>query len=513
MTQQKTPEIPDNTCSYERYDPVTLRPTNDSTTIRLLETGWDTETFRAKTVLDIGCNSGALSIFAVQNGAKHVTAVDVQARLVAFFKSVVDYHSLAITVRKASLDELDPSSDASDIVLCMEVLHWIVHQGGSLEEAIAKLASLARETLFIETPWDTNEPSIRNRNDYPTHEYDIETIILELSRHFERVTFKRFMSYFGEMKGSKRILIEASGKRAGASVSRFIEDGTVSTISLGRGINESYLVTSRSGTKVIKKIDKNSIFARSDKKLSNEICEFLSTPELAKIMAPPLRVGGEFVRKDENGASYMLFPFVGNLSDYFPKKVMPMSAADPFSAAQNLALMLSQAPIDLIAKVHAASPSVKRFDPEHLSADLFQSLMQSEARLLVAAVADPQTKISNIQEDSIIHNDLQMGNFVRTGKGVDCIVDIDLLRSGPLYADILSAAIYLGVDYSRLKKALDSARTQMNRPENSDDFLFASTGCLNWLTARSQRSPALSDRQFQTFVYGLETVCRVWSET
>jgi sulfur relay (sulfurtransferase) DsrC/TusE family protein len=42
-------------------------------------------------------------------------------------------------------------------------------------------------------------------------------IIRELQSHFETVEMVRFMTYFGEMADSKRILIKATGKRTGSS--------------------------------------------------------------------------------------------------------------------------------------------------------------------------------------------------------------------------------------------------------------------------------------------------------
>jgi hypothetical protein len=58
------PEFPTNGCTYAIYDPHTLEPQNDSVYIRLLELGWAPEEFKGKSVLDIGANSGALSIHA-----------------------------------------------------------------------------------------------------------------------------------------------------------------------------------------------------------------------------------------------------------------------------------------------------------------------------------------------------------------------------------------------------------------------------------------------------------------
>ena len=164
-------QIPDNACAYEEYDPTTLKPVNQSTCIRLQELGWTQDDFSGKSVLDIGCNSGILSLYANKLGADSVRAVDVQAPFIEFFTSVVETHALPINVEQTGFNDLRADTHASDVVLFMEVLHWIIDQKGTIEDAIYKAASLAKETLFLETPWDTNEPSIANRGHIQADQY------------------------------------------------------------------------------------------------------------------------------------------------------------------------------------------------------------------------------------------------------------------------------------------------------------------------------------------------------
>lgn len=205
--------VPDISCAYEEYDPSTLVPVNQSTFTRLMELGWDKSDFEGKSVLDIGGNSGILSLYAMNLGAEDISYADVQAPLVDFFQSVVTEHNLPISVEKKGFLELSESEDQKDIVLFMEVLHWIIDQGGNVADSIEKLAGLTRETLYLETPWDVNEPSIASRGKVTEEEYSMELIVRELNKYFENVQLVRFMSYFGDMQNSKRILIKASGRK------------------------------------------------------------------------------------------------------------------------------------------------------------------------------------------------------------------------------------------------------------------------------------------------------------
>jgi 2-polyprenyl-3-methyl-5-hydroxy-6-metoxy-1,4-benzoquinol methylase len=135
-------ELPEKTCAYERYDPKTLEPLNSETYIRLQELGWSAQDFTGRTVLDIGCNSGLLTMYALRLGAVKVDACDVQPAFVEFVFSVVQAHGLPVTVSRINFDELCPAKRKADIVLFMELLHWVVSQGLELRKVISRLAEL-----------------------------------------------------------------------------------------------------------------------------------------------------------------------------------------------------------------------------------------------------------------------------------------------------------------------------------------------------------------------------------
>ena len=112
MTTLKT--LPNISCAYEEYDPQTLKPVNDSTFTRLMELGWSKEEFKGKTVLDIGGNSGILSLYAHNLGAEQIRYVDVQLPLVEFFQSVVNEHQLPIEIERKGFLDLNPETDSKD---------------------------------------------------------------------------------------------------------------------------------------------------------------------------------------------------------------------------------------------------------------------------------------------------------------------------------------------------------------------------------------------------------------
>ena len=122
-------------------------------------------------MLDIGCNSGLLTMYALRLGAAKVDACDVRPPLVEFVSRVVQARSLPVTVSQISFDKLLPADRKADIVLFMDLLHWVVSQGLELREVIRRLAELTEQILYIEFPW-VHDPVLEEalKRNNPFHE-------------------------------------------------------------------------------------------------------------------------------------------------------------------------------------------------------------------------------------------------------------------------------------------------------------------------------------------------------
>ena len=76
------------------------------------------EQFEGKIVLDIGCGTGILSIFAARAGAKHVYGVD-NAEIADFAKEIVIKNGLQdkITIMKGKMEEIKLPVEKVDIII------------------------------------------------------------------------------------------------------------------------------------------------------------------------------------------------------------------------------------------------------------------------------------------------------------------------------------------------------------------------------------------------------------
>lgn len=495
--------VPDIACAYERYDPQTLKPENESTLTRLIETGWTESTFSGRSVLDIGCNSGALSLFAHSLGAKSVRAIDVTPEFIDFFTKVVADHNLPILVDRVSFNDLNSAQHGADVVLCMEVLHWIVHQGGTLPRAMAQLASLTNETLYVETPWDIHEPSIAHRKEFPTENYDIELIFRELARHFQTVSVERFMTYFGTMQNSKRVLIKATNKRTLSLPLQHIQDANHSGISLSRGVNESVLITTTHGPKVLKSLPTSSAFNRLNDSQVETICRFLVNAGKETVIVAPEPMGGTYRKLEKDGKTYMLFPFLGDLGDYFPTRATPRGAKNHLALAVALFKHFSKVDNKILEPLKQLFGPIPSCDYRILPDDKVGRLENAGLQPFLDTVARTLSSYDSKLEDGLLHYDMQKGNFIQTSAGEDRIVDLDLLRAGPAYADILSCALLCGAGEGELRTALVRAEKFGTRTASTFDCAFTVNSGLLWLRSRVQRKEPLNDAVFQRFLEGL----------
>jgi SAM-dependent methyltransferase len=505
------PQFPKSSCAYEVYDPETLKPQNDSTYTRLIELGWTRQDFEGKSVLDIGSNSGILSLYAHKLGAVDIYATDVQDELVDFFSTVVDRHQLPIRVENKAFWDLDPNKDAADIVLFMEVLHWVVDQGGKLSEALSHVAALTRQTLYIETPWDINEPSIARKGVVKEADYNVELIFRELSRHFADVRIVRFMTYFGNMQNSKRVLIRASGRRDVSVPLTRVRNANLVDISLVRGPNKIELVTTTLGPKVIKTVSAGSSIARLDDEDFESLCGFLNDIRQPTIV-PPEKIDAAYRHRGEDGKTYMLFPFAGRLEDVFPTRLPPAAPTNIMETAVQLRRELAHAPLHLIESLKSVCAPATAVDPDFLCTGAVGFSKESDEFEFCERVNARLERYDRSMENSLNHADMQLGNMLIDATGRTRLVDIDLMRTGTEYSDLLTCAIYNGASPDDVQRAIKSIQATDTRPVCQYDIDFSVAQTVRWFKTITALVPVVSDQAVTHFVAGIRMMSRFTRE-
>jgi 2-polyprenyl-3-methyl-5-hydroxy-6-metoxy-1,4-benzoquinol methylase len=192
------------------YDLSTLEPIGLESETRLKELDFLRELVVDQQVLDIGTNSGIVAIQAAKWGAKRILATDVNKQLIDHLQTTVEAHGLAISANICAFKSLDPIIHKSDIVLCLEVIHWLVHQGNPISEIVEKLDSLTNKTLIIETPWDKSEKSIQARMNSSLEHYSLPEILDSFLQIGYKIQILYFATYFTDQ--STRVMIRLDKK-------------------------------------------------------------------------------------------------------------------------------------------------------------------------------------------------------------------------------------------------------------------------------------------------------------
>lgn len=180
---------------YECFAVDPLAPLNDETRSRLEQLRSDLKPVSGLTVLDIGCHAGLASVVSLEMGAKSVLATDVSDEFLNSIAAWSGRKDLPLSVEQASFAELD-ESHRRDVVLLLEVYHWLAKQGWSAEAVAEKLDLLASQYVVIESPWDATDPSAARRGSEVSADYSLYRLLDSLCGLGFEVAFMGLTTYF-----------------------------------------------------------------------------------------------------------------------------------------------------------------------------------------------------------------------------------------------------------------------------------------------------------------------------
>ncbi len=85
--------------------------------------------FKDKIVLDVGCGTGILSIFAARAGAKHVYAVE-NAEIALFAEQIITKNGLSdkITILKGKMEEVELPVEHVDIIISEWMGYFLLYE-------------------------------------------------------------------------------------------------------------------------------------------------------------------------------------------------------------------------------------------------------------------------------------------------------------------------------------------------------------------------------------------------
>ncbi len=116
--------------------------------------------FSGKSVLDVGCNSGAYCLMSKRRGAGRVIGVDINENRLKQARKLAELENLDITFEKRGIETIN-SIGTVDIVFCIAVLTEVQDILGALNQLKSVIGQAAYIELSLAKPigylsWSTN---------------------------------------------------------------------------------------------------------------------------------------------------------------------------------------------------------------------------------------------------------------------------------------------------------------------------------------------------------------------
>jgi SAM-dependent methyltransferase len=181
--------------SYQQFSVDPLKPLTPESESRIVQLKNDLICVNGRSVLDIGCFAGLASVLSLELGASSVISVDVDPTYLDNIQSWASEANRPLVTSNSDFISLNNAHKA-DVVIFMEVYHWLAHQGLSENFIANKLNELAQTHIYIETPFDAWDPSIQRSMECRLHLYRIDLVLNMLINFGWRIEFLGMANYF-----------------------------------------------------------------------------------------------------------------------------------------------------------------------------------------------------------------------------------------------------------------------------------------------------------------------------
>jgi 2-polyprenyl-3-methyl-5-hydroxy-6-metoxy-1,4-benzoquinol methylase len=181
--------------AYQKFRVMPLTPLNPETAKRLEQLQNDLKLVKEKTVLDIGCHAGLASVVALECGARKVLATDVTQEYLGDLNKFSESTEQPLSTEHVSFLDLN-ERHTSQVVIFLEVYHWLAAQGVAPTVVANKLNELATDHIIFESPLDRSDPSVVRAMGDRSADYNLFQILDVLLAKGWRIEFTGLASYF-----------------------------------------------------------------------------------------------------------------------------------------------------------------------------------------------------------------------------------------------------------------------------------------------------------------------------
>lgn len=183
------------TNGYQIFNPFQdpIEPETGGTTDSKLKIfNFKKEDFENKTVSDLGCNLGAFSFLAINNGAKKTISYEVDPNFKKFLDLLINDYTFRFPYYAYKMDTVEinlntlPKLIKTDVVLCIAIIHWFfaLDKTMTLEKVAKWLSDMCGETLFFEGCVTASEP-VMQQYKVDVQRYNEKALLDAMSKYFD----------------------------------------------------------------------------------------------------------------------------------------------------------------------------------------------------------------------------------------------------------------------------------------------------------------------------------------
>ncbi len=433
-----------------------------------LDCGWSAETHGGRSVLVMGSDPERHAVVALRLGAERVHMLapedvpDTQARSTAAALGVPFERSVG---GAEQMGDMPVSS-----VLVLTDPDWLGDDPWLITERLKACLKVMRDRFFLRCE-RARGLSMMERISFSSLSRSERALACGeiLARLFHNVLVVRRV-----MPEVDDLWYRAEVSREAARVLSPLPHVTPLDISLSKGLNYIELVSVAGELRALKVLPFNSPLERLGDDAFDGLMESLSRIEQS-IIALPQPIGPRYRGAGLDGRPRILIPYID---------IDATRAIDEATVAASLILLrrsLRSVGGDHVERLREVSDRVPAFGLDEISDGARRQIEMLGLAGICRASAERMRDYDRSLEDCVIHGDPHFGNIVSDRRGGYHIIDLDLMRTGTAFSDLLMGLATNAGSPDTMIDAVDRLKVEEGREPLRFDFDFTIMQILGWL--------------------------------
>ncbi|MBP0615827.1 phosphotransferase [Jiella sp. KSK16Y-1] len=433
-----------------------------------LDCGWSRETHGGVSVLVAGSNPEKYAALALRLGAASVhmlapkSVSDARVRVMAERLGIPFVRSIG---GPRQIADMPPS-----FVVVMSDPSWLGKTEPLMTERLKACLKVMRGRVFVRC--DRARPALLAGRIFRTS-LTKSARAVECGEILARL-FHNVLMVRRPTPNAGDIWYRAEVSREAARVLSAIKHATPLDIGLSKGLNYIELVSVAGELKALKVVPRDSPIARLDDATFDQLMQTLSGVE-PSILSRPEPIGPHYRGRGLDGLARLLVPYI-DIDD-----TSKIDDATVLECLLKLRQVLRAAQESHVHGLREVSDRIPPFSLDEITDQARQTFEGLGLAEICRAAAIRMADYDRSLEDCVIHGDPHWGNIVKDKSGRYQFIDLDLMRTGTAFSDLLMGAATLDGPIEAMADALLRLEEEEGRLATRFDFDFTIMQFVGWL--------------------------------